>query len=604
MGNRRRVSVSLKKNLIFGATLFTAPAMSAAAQMHHVEAPQHVTRAIGVYEWTGDLTKPTAARFVPVSLFINGEYEDAGLYLARPVPFALQPGYVYALEHAGEPAGLLDLDFAHRVVTGKALADDNTLGAWYGFGRFTPTKEPKLAPLHPSSHLSKLDASAGPNTPAGTKLPAPEPDSDRPHMNRRDTSTTAGTTGSGQGGGAGSQTAPASTTDSTPSTTDSSAGKTTSTNSSDDDVDRPTLRRRDPAQDAARRKEANTKSKTASVTAAGPALGDDPDRPILGHNTADNASTPELTGLPADMHQAIAVSDASHDDSHPFARAWESAGERSEVMAALATLARARLTDYLAKNQLVASSAPLPSPGTAVVSTGPITSSAPAAPPASAEEADAGSPPKLQRGVPQQYRAETAPAAPKANTAPSISAAASSTPPPSSGSTAPTGKAGNQAASRRTSAAHGAQGHTARSAGTAAGRATVLSLGGEELVGFTLSYGGLPTFVYTAAASVKPAGNSAQSTGAVTANKPAAAYVTLVAQRLPSGELQVAMSAVTDDAHLDRGPRLHLIDAVDPDDSHRASLLFELRGASSRQFALYRLTSARAEQTFTTASIE
>lgn len=132
----------------------------------------------------------------------------------------------------------------------------------------------------------------------------------------------------------------------------------------------------------------------------------------------------------------------------------------------------------------------------------------------------------------------------------------------------------------------------------------MLSLGGEELAGFTLSYGGLPTFVYTAAASVKPAGNSPQPTAAATANKPAAAYVTLVAQRLPSGELQVAMSAVTDDAHLDRGPRLRLVDAVDPDDSHRASLLFELRGASSRQFALYRLTSARAEQTFTTASIE
>ena len=83
-----------------------------------------------------------------------------------------------------------------------------------------------------------------------------------------------------------------------------------------------------------------------------------------------------------------------------------------------------------------------------------------------------------------------------------------------------------------------------------------------------------------------------------------AAYVTVVAQRLASGELQVALSAATDSAHLDRGPCLRLVDAVDPDDSHRASLLFELRGASSRQFALYRLTSAHAEQTFTTAAIE
>jgi hypothetical protein len=62
----------------------------AVAQMHKVETPQKVTRAVGVYEWTGDLNKPIAARLVPVSLFIDGHLEDAGVYLARPEPFALQ----------------------------------------------------------------------------------------------------------------------------------------------------------------------------------------------------------------------------------------------------------------------------------------------------------------------------------------------------------------------------------------------------------------------------------------------------------------------------------------------------------------------------------
>ena len=103
--------------------------------------------------------------------------------------------------------------------------------------------------------------------------------------------------------------------------------------------------------------------------------------------------------------------------------------------------------------------------------------------------------------------------------------------------------------------------------------------------------------MFSAAASVA-------KTGGAGAPIPEAAYVTVVAQRLASGELQVALSAATDSAHLDRGPYLRLVDAVDPDDSHRASLLFELRGTGSRQFALYRLTSAHAEQTFTTASIE
>jgi len=78
-------------------------------------------------------------------------------------------------------------------------------------------------------------------------------------------------------------------------------------------------------------------------------------------------------------------------------------------------------------------------------------------------------------------------------------------------------------------------------------------------------------------------------------------YITLVAQQLPSGELQVAFSSVTDAAHLDRTPWFRLVDAVDPDAGHRASLLFELRGHSSRQFALYRVVSAKADQIFVTS---
>jgi hypothetical protein len=80
--------------------------------------------------------------------------------------------------------------------------------------------------------------------------------------------------------------------------------------------------------------------------------------------------------------------------------------------------------------------------------------------------------------------------------------------------------------------------------------------------------------------------------------------VTIVAQRLPSGELQTSLSSVTDEGHLDRIPWMRLVDAVDPDDSHRASLLFELRAKNSRQFALYSLASAEAQQTFVTGVIE
>ncbi len=577
--------------------LSAAVGLLAHGQMHHVDAPERVTRAVGVYEWTGDLSKPLAARFVPVSLFIDGHFEDAGLYLARPVPFALQPGDVYALEHAGEPEGLLDLDLAHRVVTGKALADDNPAGAWYAFGKFTPAAAPRPMDLHPSRHLSKIESSPGPNTPAGTKPPAEEKDSGEssgPHLDRRDGST--GATGSAGSSG---------NTGATGSTGSSSGGATppaapTSDNAGDD-TDRPTLRRRDPAQDAARRRQAGSKGNTASVTAAGPALGDDPDRPILGHSSGEPTGTPELTGLPADLHQAVGVSDANHRDAHVFTRAWDSSTEQADTLAAMAAVAKTRVAEYLAANQLQPSSLPIPAEDTPATATGKATGPAPAPAAAVAPDDATGAPPKLQRGVPQQYKADktpgkTAPAPAKSATpaAPSTTGSVTATPTP--------------AAKRTSTAAHAA--HRATAVG--APKAVPLRLLEENVSGFTLSYGGLPTFVYTAATAVQPAqpvqrakpSSSVPGTAGPTAQITPVAYVTVVAQRLPTGELQVALSAVTDSGHLDRSPHLRLIDAVDPDDSHRASLLFELRAGSSRQFALYRLTSVHAEQTFSTASLE
>ena len=70
------------------------------------------------------------------------------------------------------------------------------------------------------------------------------------------------------------------------------------------------------------------------------------------------------------------------------------------------------------------------------------------------------------------------------------------------------------------------------------------------------------------------------------------------------GELHPAMASVTDAAHLDRTPWVRLVDAVDAEASNRASLLFELRGHEARQFALYRVLGARADQTFVTGTTQ
>ncbi len=75
------------------------------AQTHVVKKPETVVRAVAVYEFTGEPGKVTASRVVPVSVFINGQFEDGGVYMARPVPFALDNGTIFEVERAGAAGG-------------------------------------------------------------------------------------------------------------------------------------------------------------------------------------------------------------------------------------------------------------------------------------------------------------------------------------------------------------------------------------------------------------------------------------------------------------------------------------------------------------------
>ena len=88
-------------------------AITVPGQTHKVEATaETVVRAVGVYEWTGDLAKPAGSRFMPMTVFIDGDLEDAGHYKPQPVPFALLSGNVYELEDAGRLKGTLVLESA------------------------------------------------------------------------------------------------------------------------------------------------------------------------------------------------------------------------------------------------------------------------------------------------------------------------------------------------------------------------------------------------------------------------------------------------------------------------------------------------------------
>jgi hypothetical protein len=221
------------------------------------------------------------------------------------------------------------------------------------------------------------------------------------------------------------------------------------------------------------------------------------------------ADFPKLKGVPENLHQMVAVSDAKNREPHNFAREWKDDTEKAAVLASMQTLARSLLAGY----------------GVGAGATAASPAAAPAKPAASAAHASSST------AAHKTVRKKAAP---------------SPAPPP-------------------------------------------VPLLDEELKGYTLSYGGADTFVYMA---------HTDGDGA------ALRYVTVVAQRDALGALKPAIQSVTDAAHLDRTPWMRLVDVVDAEASNRASLLFELRGSAERQFGLYRVIAARAEQTLLTGTTQ
>ena len=210
-----------------------------------------------------------------------------------------------------------------------------------------------------------------------------------------------------------------------------------------------------------------------------------------------DADLPPLKGVPTNLHQSVAVSDAVNRDPHPFNLEWDDENQHQAILKKMQAFAQAQLAAY-------------------------------GKPPATAAPASAT---PAKKTAPTTHTATRKPAAP----------------PPAQ------------------------------------------PLLDEELRAYTLSYGGAPTYVYTA----NTGGTGAQLR-----------YVTIVAQADGMGELKPAIQSVTDAAHLDRTPRMNFVDVVDAEASNRASLLFELRSKDARQFALYRVIASHPEQIFLTGTTQ
>jgi hypothetical protein len=150
----------------------TLAASVAFPQMHKVAKPQQVVRAVGVYEWTGDFAKPTASRLIPVSVYIEGKFEDAGVYIARPIP--LRPASRKPLHPAGRrrstrepstsayantPTKPVETNRRSRLTTTASLFDPAE----------TPLSAKTTTALKPSKNLPVITASADPNRPTSAQ---------------------------------------------------------------------------------------------------------------------------------------------------------------------------------------------------------------------------------------------------------------------------------------------------------------------------------------------------------------------------------------------------------------------------------------------------
>jgi hypothetical protein len=546
------------------------------AQMHKVAKPEQVVRAVGVYEWTGDFTKPTASRLIPVSLFIEGQLQDAGVYIARPVPFALLSGNVYELQEAGIDKGMLDLAYARHLQAVDASGDSAYDDGWFGYGSVKPLAAPRrtaAAALKPSKTLPVLTSSKPQSNTASTST-----DPDRPTMKRRDSSTTSSTPSNNP------STPPASS----PSTTSTPATPSTTSTSTSDDPDRPVMKRRD-----------NSTASTTSTTTDSTAPADDPDRPTMKRHdssagsdttaTSGTTTTPaSTTPAPADDPDRPTLSRRSTDNSTASSGSTTSSTsdpsndpDRPTLKRRSPEEARKARTDT---NGVVGVGSLNDDPDRPNLHYGKPTHSL--------TETDlpklVGLPPSLHQmvAVSDAVNRESHPFTLTFEDATQRAAvlqkmqdlaraqlAAYGTPQTKS---APTPK-------KTTTPVRSS--HTA----TKPASTPPIALMDEELKAYTLSYGGDPTYIY-----------SAHTAGTGVTLR----YVTIVAQANGLGDIKPAIQNVTDAAHLDRTPHMRFVDVVDAEASNRASLLFELRGQNSRQFGLYRVIASHSDQIFATGTTQ
>ena len=579
-----------RKAAAAGASLVLA-CTSLPGQMHRTAAPEQVTRAVAVYEYVGDMQHPKAARLIPISLFIGGHFEDAGVYLARPIPFALDTGLRYELQRSGVRQDFFDVVASRHFTTGVAAAANLFENSWFGYGRVTALPAPKAARVRPNcgnAHVvQEVDtAKKDDGKPHFGSKPVDDEPQARPARGRRAAAVPDPCRDEPEF-----------------ASNDDKPDKVTLADDRDKgapDPERPTLHRSPETTAHNTGAEGKPDKKApkpppATITAnGGPA--DDPDRPTIRHRASDEDDPNALPPDPIDLasRQASPATAKAAAASDPATSAPATANDTVAEGGTITAGNTSAGGPVLRRGRLSMPPVPAPSavPGkpasTAVV---PVSVAAAAAAPLDSVVAVSDAKERAPHDFHYQFSSATERAA-ALDALQSMAKAVLANP-----SLATDAQDGMFAVAASTPV-QGAKAPPARSAGRTAltaaraqsrvrpamAAAAPAALSGEELSAFQLYFSAPVTYTYTAH---MPA----------TAAMPAR-FVTVVAQTNAEGKLEPAMRSVTDAVHMNRVPRYRLIDAVDADGSNRASLLMELRSQHARQFALYRLLGNKPDQIF------
>lgn len=279
---------------------------------------------------------------------------------------------------------------------------------------------------------------------------------------------------------------------------------------------------------------------------ATPTVDADPDRPHLTYTTPESqekiAKPDALFGMPPDMKQVAGISDSNALDTESFTFTWSDPEDAQKMQDALEKVAE----------QAIGPVRPAPPEETA--------SEKPAQPEKtpSADVAQPQARPSLQGGRPSQE-----------STRPSLQ----STPPATQSArpSPPVNRPSSPATRHKTKPASAIQ------------KLQPPILQDEQFKVYSLSFGGGATMIFSARAASDPQ-----------------KYVTIIAQPDFYGNAQVLLKHVASGDNLDAAPRMRLIDAVDTQGDGRADLIFELRGQTYRQFAIYRIAGGQVTQVFLT----